>query len=97
MTNVPLGPTTNSQELNRDEGHTVTNSSCCHSLIKPLGATEHSHIHLGENIAKVAQRKSNPFSYKETSNHRLLHSAPRYQSPKLSGMTSLTEKRYTKD
>ncbi|RCU34803.1 hypothetical protein DVA81_18775, partial [Acinetobacter baumannii] len=39
MTNVPLGPTTNSEEFNRDRGHTVSKLSSCHSLIKQLGVT----------------------------------------------------------
>lgn len=95
MTNVPLGPTTNSKELNRGKGHTVTNLSCCHSLIKQSGSTEHKGIYLGENIAQIVEMKNIPFPYKVTSNHRPLHSTLRSQSPKLSKMTSLPKKPYT--
>lgn len=88
MTNVPLWPTPNSEELNRDKGHTVTNLSSCHCLIKELGAGEHAGAHLGENTAQIVEMKDIPFSSKVTSNHRLLHSTLRSQSPKLSRMTS---------
>lgn len=95
VTNVPLGATTDSKELNRDKGHTVINPSSCHSLIKQLEATEQKGIHLGENTAQNVEMKNKTFSYKVTSNHRQLHSTLRSQSPELSRMTSLPKEPYT--
>ncbi|XP_051254267.1 uncharacterized protein LOC127362525 [Dicentrarchus labrax] len=95
MTNVPLGPTTNSKELNRDKGHTVTNLSSCHSLIKQLGATERKGVYLGENIAQIAEMKNKPFSYKVTTNHRPLHSTLISQNPKLPRMTYFPKETHT--
>lgn len=95
MTNVPLGPTVNSKDFNRDKGHTVTIPSSCHSLIKQLGATEHKGIHLGENNPQIAEMKDKQFSYKVTSNHRPPHLTLRSQSPKLSRMTPFPKEPYT--
>lgn len=95
MTNVPLGPTTNTKELNRDKGHRVTNLSSCHSLIKQLGATEHMGIHPDKNIAQIVEMNTKPFSYKLTSNHRPQHSTLRSQRSKLSRMTSFPKEPYT--
>lgn len=95
MTNVPLGPTTNTKELNRDKGHRVTNLSSCHSLIKQLGASEHKGIHPDKNIAQIVEMNTKPFSYKMTSNHRPQHSTLRSQRSKLSRMTSFPKEPYT--
>ncbi|XP_027135883.1 uncharacterized protein LOC109138110 [Larimichthys crocea] len=95
ITNAPLGPATNSEELYRGKGHTVTNLSCCYSLNKQLGATEYRDIDLGENIAQIVEMKNKPFSYEVTSNHRPLHSTVRSQSLKLSRMTSFPRQLYT--
>ncbi|XP_044209062.1 uncharacterized protein LOC122983408 [Thunnus albacares] len=94
-TYVPFGYTTNSKERNRDEGHTVTNLSSGHSLIKQLGATEHSGIHLDEKKAEIVEMKYMPFPYKVTSNHRLQHSTLGSESPEVSRMTSLLKESHT--
>lgn len=62
MTNVPLRPTTNTKELNRDKEHTLAKLSSCHSLIKQLGATEHKAIHLDKNMAQTVEMNTKPFS-----------------------------------
>lgn len=62
VTNVPLRPTTNTKELNRDKEHTVTKVSSCHSLIKQLGATEHKAIHLDKNTVQTVEMNTKPFS-----------------------------------
>lgn len=77
VTNVPPGATTDSEELNRDKGHTVTNSSPCHSLIKRLEATEQKGIYLTEDTARNVEMKNKAFSYKVTGNHRQPHSSLR--------------------
>ena len=95
MTDVPPGPPSNSKELNRDKGLTVTNLSSCHSLIKQLGTTTHRGIHLGDNIARIVEIKNKPFPDKVTSTHRPLHSAVRSQTPRLSRVTSIPKEPYT--
>lgn len=94
VTNVPLGATTDSKELNRDKGHTAINSSSCHSLIKQLEATEQNGIHL-ENTAQIVEMKNKTFSYNVTNNDRQLHSTLRSQSAELSRMTSLPKELHT--
>ncbi|CAK6968132.1 uncharacterized protein LOC121898295 isoform X1 [Scomber scombrus] len=88
-TYVPVGPTTNLKVLNRDKGHSVTNLSSGHSLIKQLGVTEHKVIQPGEKNAEIVEMKNMPFSYKVTSNHRPVHSTLRSERPKVSKMASL--------
>lgn len=95
MTNVPLGPTPNSKEDNRDKAHRVTNLFCCFSLIKQSGSTEPEGIHLGENITQSHGMKNQPFSYEATINHAPLHPTLSSQRPKLSTMKSLLQKSHT--
>lgn len=91
VTNVPLGATSDSKELNRDKGHPVINPPSCHSLIKQLEATERKGNHL-ENTAQRVETKNKTSSYKVTSNDRQLHST---LSAKLSKMTSPPKEPHT--
>lgn len=94
MTNVPLKPTTNSKELNRDKGHTVSSQSSVHILIKEFITTKQKETDQDENVSQIQETQSESFSNKVTSNRQPPHSALRSQRPKQSEMASTPRETY---